>query len=289
MRQLFKSVSTLRWLFPSSIMAFQEVPAWTSADRTVVAGGRYEMFTPIGSECGFALPTSLAENVAFVDSGRDWAVVLSGPLLFCTLHYIRWEPERAATSLAALSAAIQYAKDHINSNATVIYAADLNTTLVQDSEGLVGPYLMQRPVSHTLTEAAKLGDFMSDFNLVAGNTHTLQDYNDLYTWHSRGKKSQIDYICYEATAVVGHVTPRTINRGPFRFSDHRVLVAEFSLLSNYKDSVGKIHVRTKEQTWVGLEPNSITEGIRYQENSLQLLNSGSRIVPRRSYYSSFRD
>ena len=76
-------------------MVFQEVPDWTSADRSIVAGGRYEVFKPDGSECGFLLPVAMAENTAFVDSGRDWALILTGPLLLCNLHYIRWNGERA--------------------------------------------------------------------------------------------------------------------------------------------------------------------------------------------------
>ena len=67
-------------------MTFQEVPAWTFADRSIIAGGRYEVFKQEGGEYGIVLPIAMAEGTVFVDSGRDWAIVLTGPLLICNLH-----------------------------------------------------------------------------------------------------------------------------------------------------------------------------------------------------------
>ena len=110
-RQSSKIVDTLRWQLTGSVMAFQGVPEWTSADRTLIAGESYEIFKPDGSDCGFAMLVILAADVAFVDSGRDWAIVLAGPLLFCNLHYIRWDVERAANSLAGLCKSVRHVRD----------------------------------------------------------------------------------------------------------------------------------------------------------------------------------
>ena len=71
---------------------------------------------------------------------------------------------------------------------------------------------MQRPTSHTLTEVTRLLDFVSDQNVIAGNTHTPRDYTDLHTWRSRGLSSQIDYILYDAAAFDGEVAAHSIDR-----------------------------------------------------------------------------
>ena len=83
---------------------------------------------------------------------RDWAVVLSRPLLFRNLHYIRWEADRAALSLAELGRAIHHVREIMKRKVTRLLATDFNTTLVEDSEGLVGPFVMRRPLSHSLSE-----------------------------------------------------------------------------------------------------------------------------------------
>ena len=44
-RQMSTIIATLRWKYPNGVMAFQEVPGWTSADRSIIAGGRYEIRT----------------------------------------------------------------------------------------------------------------------------------------------------------------------------------------------------------------------------------------------------
>ena len=137
-----------------SIMALQEIPAWDSADGCEFAGRQYRIFKEVGSECGFILPAAWALRVIHLASGRDWAVVLIGPLLFCSLHYLPWEPDRGFDALHGLSAAIAYVQFHINYDITVVIGADLNTTLMQDDDGLIGPFLMERPRSHNTSRVS---------------------------------------------------------------------------------------------------------------------------------------
>lgn len=65
--------------------------------------------------------------------------------------------------LADLSTAIRQVESNMNSDATILVGADLNTTLVQDSDGVVGPYVMKRPVPHTLADVQGIMTFLNEY------------------------------------------------------------------------------------------------------------------------------
>ena len=249
------------------IMALQEIPAWDSADGCEYAGRTYKVFKEMGSECGFILPAAWALRVVHLASGRDWAVVLTGPLLYCSLHYLPWDPERAAEALNGLTAAILYVKHNINDMVTVVIGADLNTTLMQDDEGLVGPYVMERPRSHSVIQIQRVLSFLDEHGTMACNTHTPTDYHQLFTRSSGGKDSQLDYILH-TDDLVGTASAHSISRAPFTQSDHRPVVASLRLVND--QNLEPMRHELKAVSWVGWRPSDEGELLRYKQEALAL-------------------
>ena len=178
--------------------------------------------------------------------------------------------------MSELSGAIRHVHDNMLCKFTLIFATDLNTTLVQDSDGIVGSFTMLRPVSHTLSEVQRLMAFFSEYKVIAGNTHTPnspEDVEQLYTWCRGGSRTQIDYIFHDSSVWEGYTKVVPINRNPFQYSDHRVVVACLRSFPAFRANFGDCKVRTAVQSWVGWWPKTSGDLKLYQQAALGLVET----------------
>ena len=130
---------------------------------------------------------------------------------------------------------------------------------------------MQRPFSHTLVDIQQVLDFRTEFGLTAGNTHMPRPLEDLYTLRATGVRRQLDYALYTPSRMIGNVFPLSLDQSPFQLSDHRIVVADISVVPGLHEAIMTSLALTQiKANWLGWEPNSVEESCACQANILEL-------------------